>query len=106
MSLDGREPELDVGFPDWALKLVRCPLTQEELQPADKELVERLQQLLQADRLRNHVGAGCDQKFDAGLVNKSRSYFHLSRAGIQTLIADEAIPIAQLDRLESERSGV
>ena len=80
-------------LPQWALDLIRCPVTKEPLRYADEELVARMTQLKSSGQLLNEMGANCDDDFDAGLVNVSNTFFHLVNLGIPTLIPGEAIPM-------------
>jgi uncharacterized protein YbaR (Trm112 family) len=80
-------------FPEWALQLLRCPITHEELVPADRELVQKLQALQRAGRLMNRLGVPSEQQFSAGLLNQSKTLFYPMHRGIPTLIPGEAVAL-------------
>jgi hypothetical protein len=99
LSMNSDLPNVSAAaaLPEWARDLLRCPVTLEELQPADVELIAALQRLQRAGQLLNRLGVRCQAEIDGGLVNRSKTMFHIAQHGIQTLIPGEAISLDQLD---------
>ena len=78
------------------LNMLRCPIAGGTLQLADESLVSRLQAAIERgearDRLEQKVKAG----IEGGLVDQQRGWLYPIRDGIPTLVAEEAIHIADL----------
>ncbi|MEM8736489.1 MAG: hypothetical protein AAGG44_19825 [Planctomycetota bacterium] len=80
-------------LPDWALDSLRCPCTKEPLEYAPAELIGELAALQSAGKLSTAIGILIEHQVEAGLVNHSRTRFHLIRDGIPTLVPREAIQL-------------
>lgn len=91
---DSREMETGpAGIPAWAMNQLQCPITREPLETSDSELVRRLQTQQAQGKLMNRLGTPCSDPFDSGLVNRSGSFFYPVRAGVPSLVPQEAIPL-------------
>lgn len=80
----------------WKIEIVRCPMSGECLQRADRRLVERLSQRAAAGQLTTRVGDLVANTFESGLVSQSERWFYLERAHAYLLTADDAIDLQQL----------
>jgi uncharacterized protein YbaR (Trm112 family) len=79
------------------LDLLRCPLDHGPLCNAGGDLVNRLNTLVTAGRLRNRAGDAVTRRIDGGLINQSSTILYPVRGEIPCLLVDEAIPLDQLE---------
>jgi uncharacterized protein YbaR (Trm112 family) len=77
----------------WLLEIIKCPLSNEKLRPAEPAVVERLAAKQRAGQLFSHKGLQLEEPFESGLVNESSTFFYRISDGIPTLLPDEAISI-------------
>ena len=75
------------------LKILCCPETHQGLTPAEPALVEKLNQQITANQLRNRAGQPVTEKIDAGLVREDRKFLYAIRQDIPIMLIDEAIPL-------------
>lgn len=77
------------------LSLLRCPADGGRLQVANDLLVKRLNQLIkQGDgEVRDRLDQPVEASVDGGLVDQAEQWLYPIRAGIPTLIADQAIAL-------------
>ena len=78
------------------LSMLRCPIEGSELQLADPALLQRVQTAIQQGTARDRLEQKVSEGVEAGLVNRSETWFFPVRHGIPTLVADEAIRLDQL----------
>ena len=83
----------DTQWPDWALQLIRCPISEEPLHVASEELLNQLQERQRADQLFNRNGEPLTAEFDRGLVSRDNKYFYPAYDSIPALMASEAIEV-------------
>ncbi len=75
------------------LKILCCPENHEALALADAPLLDRLNQQIDAGRLRNRAGQPVTEQLDGGLIRADRRFLYPVRQGIPVLLIDEAIPV-------------
>lgn len=75
------------------LKILCCPETHQGLTPAEPALVEKLNQQITTNQLRNRAGQAVTEKIDAGLVREDRKFLYAIRQDIPIMLIDEAIPL-------------
>lgn len=80
------------------LKLLCCPETRQPLAEADAALVLRLNEQIEAGRLRNRAGRPVTRKCDRGLVRQDGRYLYPICQEIPILIVPESIPLGDDDR--------
>lgn len=79
----------------WLFELLRCPITQQTLLPAEPDIVEELQRVQKAGQLYSRIGLQVTEEIRAGLRNQAGNWFYRVASGIPTLIPDEAIALTQ-----------
>ena len=77
------------------LALMRCPVTQTALRHGSAELVQGLNQAIEAQTLTNRIGQTVSGTMDGVLVNESGAIALAIRSGIIQLIADESVVIPE-----------
>ena len=75
------------------LALLRCPVTESSLAIAAAELVDSLNQRIEAGTLTNRLGQAVDKPFESGLVNEDGTLLFPVRGEIMVLVADQAIEL-------------
>ena len=78
------------------LSLLRCPVTETSLSIADADLVDSLNQRIEAGTLTNRLGQAVEKPFESGLVNEDASLLFAVRGEIMVLVADQAIELQNL----------
>lgn len=92
MSKDpDREPDFDTV---WWLELIRCPVTGESLEVADRDEIQALDQRRLQGTLRSRSGVQVSQAITSGFVNTSRQWFFPVFNGIPSFIGSESIPLS------------
>jgi uncharacterized protein YbaR (Trm112 family) len=76
------------------LKILCCPETRQPLSLADAALVQRLNEQIAANELRNRTGKPVTRKCDGGLVRKDGRFIYPIFESIPVLLIDEAIPLS------------
>jgi uncharacterized protein YbaR (Trm112 family) len=79
------------------IELLRCPQTRLRLHLADEQLVARLNRAIVSGRLSTLGGRGVNERIDGGLVREDGQVLYPIFEGIPRLLADEAIPLSQLE---------
>ncbi|EMI57918.1 hypothetical protein [Rhodopirellula sallentina] len=77
------------------LPILRCPHGGDALVLADAGLVERVNQAIADGTARDQLGTRIDTPIDAGMVNPAGDRLYPIRENITTLIADDAVQIAE-----------
>jgi uncharacterized protein len=80
-----------------SLVILVCPIDHAPLKIADGQLVARLNRAIAAGRVKNRAGRPVEQPMAGGLVRADRTYLYPVIDGIPVLLADEAIPLDQMD---------
>lgn len=78
------------------LAVLRCPVTGEGLELAEKKLIERLNAAIQRGALRDGQDQKITQLIEAGLVTGKGDRLYPIRGSIPIMIADESIELVQL----------
>lgn len=73
-----------------------CPADRTPLSPASGQMVARLNRAIAAGQVTNHAGRLLEQPLDGGLVRADQTLLYPILDGIPILLADEAIPLAQI----------
>ena len=76
------------------LKILCCPETHQGLHAAERVLVEKLNQQIAANNLKNRAGLPVKQKLDGGLVRADGKFLYPIRENIPVMLMDEAIPLS------------
>ena len=76
------------------LSILRCPETRQLLAVAESAVVERLNGLVAAGKLRNAAGQPVAVKLDGGLVRADGKALYPVRNNVPVLLVDEAIALA------------
>ena len=77
------------------LALMRCPVTQTALHHGSAELLQGLNEAIEAQTLANRIGQTVSGAMDGVLVNESGEIALSIRSGIIQLIADESVAIPE-----------
>jgi len=78
------------------LELLVCPENHTALREAEPALVERVNQAIQARRLKNRAGRVVEQAIQGGLVRQDGTLLYPIIDDIPVLLIEEAIPLEQL----------
>ena len=79
------------------LKTLVCPENHAALALADDSLVRRLNEAIANGKLKNKAGSPLAVPLAGGLVRADRAVVYPIVDNIPLMLADEAIPLAQLD---------
>jgi uncharacterized protein YbaR (Trm112 family) len=78
------------------LDLLICPETREKLGLAGPALLEKVNEAIQAGKLRNRAGRAVGTPLEAGLVRPDGKVLYPVYDGIPNLLLDEAISIEEV----------
>ncbi len=87
------------------LDLLVCPVDRTPLRLADDVLLGRLNEAIQAGRVRNRIGQPVERPIEGGLVREDNALLYPIIDEIPVLLADEAIPLDQLDPSASQSAA-
>ncbi len=73
-----------------------CPTDHTPLSKADERIVARVNRAIAAGRVSNRAGRLVDRPIDGGLLRGDKTFLYPILDGIPVLLADEAIPLAQI----------
>ena len=77
------------------IEILACPETKQPVQLADKELVEKLNGLIEQNQLANRAGKPVKEKMEAGLVREDGKFLYPIIEDIPVMLIDEGIPLDQ-----------
>jgi len=77
------------------IEILACPETKQPVKLAESELVEKLNQLIEKERLTNRTGKTVKDKMEAGLVREDGKYLYPIIDDIPVMLVDEGIPLEQ-----------
>ena len=80
------------------LEMLRCPVTQQPLEPIDEARLVSVNQAIQNGSLRNSLDENLEQPLEGGLVNQDGTLLYPLQNGIPNLIADDRISLDQLNQ--------
>ncbi|MGB7569369.1 MAG: Trm112 family protein [Chitinivibrionales bacterium] len=80
------------------LDILCCPETKQELTLIEGEIIEKINQKIQAGALKNRGGEYLKEKIDFGLLREDRKYIYPIREDIPIMLIDEAIPFEEFDK--------
>ncbi len=78
------------------LAMLRCPIAGSELQLAENSLIQRLQTAIERGEARDRLEQKVSEGIEGGLVDPGHTWLYPIRGGIPSLVAEEAIDIANL----------
>lgn len=78
------------------LHILACPETRQDLVLADKDLIQKINSLIEQGALRNRVQEKVMKIIDGGLIRQDRKYLYPIRGNIPVLLIDEAIGLEGL----------
>jgi uncharacterized protein YbaR (Trm112 family) len=76
------------------LQILACPETHQPLAEADGETVARINEAIEAGRLKNVGGHEVGEKIDGGLVREDGRILYPVRDGIPVLLVEEGVALA------------
>ncbi len=79
-----------------------CPIDRTPLEPADGSLLGRLNRAIAAGRVKNRVGRRVERPLEAGLIRADHAFLYPILDGIPLLLADEAIPMAEIHKRDKK----
>jgi len=75
------------------LEILVCPENHTRLRLADSRLVDRLNGLVEAGKLKNRSGRRVERTIDGGLVREDNAILYPVLDGIPVLLVDDGIPL-------------
>lgn len=85
---------------DFKLRLIRCPLTGEDLTPCPAAILEHANREQADGRLFNQLGIQITAKINQALINQSESFLVVVDDNVPILVKDDLIPIDHFDESE------
>ena len=76
------------------LEILVCPETGEPLEEAGREIVVRLNELVEIGTLVDRSGERVSEKIDGGLICRDGKYLYPVRENIPILLIENSIPVA------------
>jgi uncharacterized protein YbaR (Trm112 family) len=74
-----------------------CPIDHSRLTVADNQLITRVNRAIAAGRMKTRGGQPIEQPIDGGLLRADKTLLYPVVDDIPVLLADEGIPLGQLD---------
>jgi len=75
------------------LSLLRCPETHQKLRVAEAELVQKLNERIQARELQNRAGKKLEATLEAALVREDNAVAYPIRGKLPIMLIDESIQL-------------
>ncbi|MGA1235284.1 MAG: hypothetical protein ACO34E_00300 [Limisphaerales bacterium] len=75
------------------LKILCCPESHQPLKPADKELLDRLNEDIRSGKAKNRAGQPVSETITQGLLREDGLFLYPYRNNIPVLLIDEALPV-------------
>ena len=79
------------------LDILVCPLDHSPLDLANEELVARLNRAIAEGRVTNRGGQAVEKPVQGGLVRQDKTVLYPIFDNIPVLLADDAVPLDQID---------
>ena len=76
------------------LEILVCPETGEPLEEASREIIERLNELVEIGTLVDRSGEQVSEKIEGGLICRGGKYLYPVRENIPILLIESSIPAA------------
>ncbi len=76
------------------LEILVCPETEEPLEEAGREIIERVNELVELGTLVDRSGERVSEKIEEGLVCRGGRYLYPVRENIPILLIASSIPVA------------
>ncbi len=78
------------------LDILVCPENKSAVKLASDDVVEKINDAIQAKSLKNRAGEKIEEAIDAGLLREDGAYLYAIRDDIPIMLIDESIPMDQL----------
>jgi len=78
------------------LDILVCPENKSAVKLAGDDVVEKINDAIQAKSLKNRAGESVEEAIDAGLLREDGAYLYAIRDDIPIMLIDESIPMDQL----------
>ncbi len=75
------------------LDILCCPETKEDVHLVEGELIDAINQKIDAGEIKNRGGELVKEKMDFGLIREDKKYLYPIREDIPIMLIDEAIPL-------------
>lgn len=76
------------------LEILVCPETGEPLEEAGREIIERLNELVELGTLVDRSGERISERIEGGLICRSGEYLYPVRENIPILLIENSIPVS------------
>ena len=78
------------------LEILACPENKSPVCPADRELIRKVNDLIERGELCNRGGTPVGKPVDGGLVREDGAYLYPIEDNIPIMLIEEAIPLAKI----------
>ena len=92
----GRNMHETITFFDELVKILRCPLSGDPLQLAQPGVIQQVNDAVSAGTARDRLEQKVGEPIEGGLVTTEPKWLYPIRAGIPTLVSEEAIDLESL----------
>lgn len=83
------------------LKILCCPETRQAVEEAPRELIDQLNQRIQAGEVKNQEGQVVAEPLESGLIREDRKILYPIREGIPIMLVTEGIVLENPAAAES-----
>lgn len=87
------------------LDILCCPETKEDVFLANEELINKINDAINAGKLNNRNGDKVSEKIDGGLLRADKKYLYPIREDIPIMLIEEALPMESLIENSKDISG-
>ncbi|MDE2997504.1 MAG: Trm112 family protein [Gemmatimonadota bacterium] len=78
------------------LDILACPENKSPVRPAGRELIDKVNDLIENGELCNRGGTPVEKPVDGGLVREDGAYMYPIEDNIPIMLMEEAIPLAKI----------
>ncbi len=84
------------------LDILACPETKEDVYLANDELISKVNQLIETQKLKNRNGDKITEKIDGGLLRADKKFMYPIREDIPIMLIEESVPMEGIIDISKE----